>query len=81
MNAPLEAETAAFKRELPNLMSQEGKFALVIGDQVVGTFETYADAVQAGYAKVALERPFLVKKITTIEEAAHYSRPLRACRA
>lgn len=78
--ADLERELAAFHAALPELLSEEGKFALVIGDDVVSTFESYADAIQAGYAKAGLT-PFLVKKITRIEEVASFSRPLALCLA
>jgi hypothetical protein len=40
---------------------REGKFALVHDGQVVGTFDTYADALSEGYRFFKLE-PFLVKQ-------------------
>jgi hypothetical protein len=80
MSNSLEKETAVFKRELPRLLAEEGKFALIIGDSVIGTFESYSDALQAGYAKAGLG-PFLVKRISSIDEAAHFTRPLILCQA
>lgn len=77
----LSKELATFQKHLPDLLGRaEGKFALVIGDEVVGTFDTYADAVQDGYEKNGLT-PFLVKRISQIEESASFSRPLVLCQA
>lgn len=78
MSSQLVKETATFRRELPNLLSKEGHFALVVGDEVIGTFESYSDAIQAGYSKVGL-KPFLVKKITQIEESASFTRDFTLC--
>jgi hypothetical protein len=81
MNA-LRREIETFRRELPSLLgSAEGKFVLIIGDQVVATYDTYSDALKVGYEKAGVE-PFLVKCVTSEEDVAHFSRPLRvACLA
>ncbi len=50
---------------LPELLQQQGKFALIKGAEVVGTFDSYRDAVTAGYQRFKLE-PFLVKRIAAI---------------
>jgi hypothetical protein len=46
---------------------------LVHGDKVVGLFDTYRDALAAGYEQFQLE-PFLVKQISVAEEALQFSR-------
>jgi hypothetical protein len=71
----LDRELATFKTALPNLMIDQGKFALVSGDEVLGTFDTYADALKAGYEKLGV-RPFLVKKIAADENIAYFTRDL-----
>jgi hypothetical protein len=58
----LEKELESFQRELPNLLAEEGKFVVVSGDQVVGAYTSYEDALKVGYEKFGL-KPFLVKKI------------------
>jgi hypothetical protein len=73
MSAALERELKTYKAELPALMAQEGKFVLIFEDKVLGTFEAYSDAIQAGY-KAAGVKPFLVKKITGDETIAYFSR-------
>jgi hypothetical protein len=74
----LEKELEIFHRELPGLLAQEGRFALVAGDQVLGTYDTYRDAIQAGYAAVGLN-PFLVKQIEAIETVHLFTRDLKTC--
>jgi hypothetical protein len=71
----LEAELETFHRELPNLLAEEGKFVVVSGDQVVGTYTSYEDALKIGYEKCGL-KPFLVKKIQALEQVQYFSRDL-----
>lgn len=73
----LKTEIETFEKLLAQLVTDaEGKFALVVGDKLVGTYETYGDAVQEGYKIAGLDKQFLVKKISLVGDAAHYSRPL-----
>jgi len=74
----LERELAAYKAKLAELAANEGKFALVHGDQVVDVFETYADAIKEGYSKFGLD-PFLVKQIQAIERVQFVSRFADPC--
>ena len=76
----LAKENQTYLRLLPTLLAEEGKFALILGDNVVGTFDTYADAIKVGYEKAGLT-PFLVKRITQVEDSVSFSRPLILCRA
>jgi hypothetical protein len=47
----LEQELATYKSKLPELHDDQGKFALVRGDALVGVYGTYDDALNAGYEK------------------------------
>jgi hypothetical protein len=58
----LEKELATYRRALPGLLESEGKFALVQGNQVVGAWESYEDALRVGFERYGLS-PFLIKKI------------------
>jgi hypothetical protein len=62
----LERELKTFEDQLPHLLANEGKFVLIQGDQIAGFFDTYADAIQAGYEKFELTA-FLVKQIQAVE--------------
>jgi hypothetical protein len=77
---PLAKETAAYERMLPVLMNDEGKFALIFGDNLIGVFAAYDEALRAGYEKAKLA-PFLVRRISGAETLAYFSRDIdHACR-
>lgn len=77
----LETELATYKSILPKLLADQGKFAVIKGTELIGTFEAYSDALQAGYQRVGVDQ-FLVKKISADEQVAYFSRDLRAaCQA
>ncbi|MFI5251208.1 MAG: hypothetical protein ACHQQQ_02145 [Bacteroidota bacterium] len=71
----LEKELETYKRELPNLLVNEGKFVLIKGDKVIDTFATYEDAIKEGYKICGLE-PFLVRKIQAVEQVHFFTRPI-----
>lgn len=75
MADPLAAELEVFKANLPNLLADEGKFALIVGKELVGVFSSYDDALKIGYEKAGL-KPFLVKKISGTETIAYFSRDI-----
>lgn len=79
--AALEVEIATYRRVLPSLVNDEGKFVLIRRDEVVGKFDSYEDALKDGYSKFGLE-PFLVKQISQVEPVANFTRRyLAPCRA
>ena len=73
----LETELGAFRKKHPSLLKDEGRFALVHESYVEGTYDTYRDALKAGYTKFHLE-PFLVKKIETVESVIRFNREIRS---
>jgi len=72
MNA-LEKELATYRDKLQSLLPEAGKFALIHDSEVVGTFDTYADALTEGYKVFGLN-PFMVKQIEAIEQAHFIAR-------
>lgn len=71
----LVKELATYQAKLPELLGSVGKFALVKGDEVVGVYDTYADALKIGYGRFKLE-PFLVKQIAPSEKIHFFTREL-----
>jgi hypothetical protein len=69
----LEKELATYASKMPELASQIGKFVLIRGDEVLGTFTSYEDAIKEGYEKCGLS-PFLVKQIEAVESIQFLSR-------
>ena len=74
----LEKELATYRRKLPELAADEGKYVLIHGETVVDVFGSYEDALKEGYAKFKL-RPFFVKQIQLIEHSQFISRILPPC--
>jgi hypothetical protein len=71
----LEKELAAYQAKLQELKQHEGKFVLIHGDEVIDTFNTYEDALKAGYKQFGLD-PFLVKQIQSVEPVFCFTRPI-----
>jgi hypothetical protein len=71
----LKAELETYKTHLPKLTGSEGKFVLISGADVLGTYDTYHDALSVVYEKLGV-KPFLVKKISSIEAISYFTREL-----
>jgi hypothetical protein len=69
----LEKEIATYLEKKCELLANEGKFALIHGDELAGIWDTYEDALKVGYEKYGLA-PFLVKKIEAVEAVNYYMR-------
>ena len=68
-----------YKAKLAELKAFEGKFALIHGSDVLGTFTSYEDAMKEGYSTLGLNEPFLVKQIQAMEQAHFISRFVEQC--
>ena len=69
----LDLELRFFNAHRSELLQQaEGKFALIKGDTLLGTFENEAIAIRRGY-QVLGNVPFLVKKITQVDIPQNFS--------
>ena len=75
---PLETEIKTYAEKLPELLAEQGRFVLVCGKDVIATFAAYEDALAAGYEKCGV-KPFLVKRISAVEQANFFSRSLELC--
>ena len=69
----LERELETYRQKLPELLCDEGKFALVREDALIGIYGTYGDALEVGYQRFGLA-PFLVKQIQLVEPVQFISR-------
>jgi hypothetical protein len=57
-----ERELEVYRARLPELLGDEGKFAVLLGDEVAGVFDDHDEAVDAGYLRYG-KAPYLVKRI------------------
>ena len=72
----LDRELKTYSEHLPELAGQAGKYVLIHGKEVAGTFDTYEDAVTVGYKTFKL-KAFLVKQISPAESAMSFTRDLQ----
>lgn len=75
MKNPLQQELETFERLKDQLLQDEGKFAVISGKELLGVYSTYDDALQIGYERYNLT-PFLVKKISAVEQINFFTRDL-----
>jgi hypothetical protein len=62
---PIATDLNAFLREVPRLVDEgeEGRYALIDGGIFLSTWDTYSNALQAGYEKFGAGGLFIVQKI------------------
>ncbi len=74
----LERELETYQKLLHGELAAEvGRYALITKDDLLGVFDSYNDALTAGYKECGLD-PFLVKKIAAVETIAYFTRDLGA---
>ena len=71
----LEKELECYKRKLPELLNEQGKYVLVAGDDLIGVSGTYEDALKQGYNLFGLQ-PFFVQQIQPVEQPQFITRLL-----
>ena len=75
----LDDELRFFRSHLIDMLGSngeyEGKYSVIKGSDVQGPFETYEEALEAGYGRYGLV-PFLVKKLERDGSILYFSRPL-----
>ena len=69
----IQTEIKTYNEKLPDLLTKEGKFVVIKGDEVIGTFDTYADAILTGRDKFKGD-VFLVKQIAQHEQIFYFTR-------
>src|SRR3954469_8519668 len=59
------AEMNAYMREAPRLLREgnEGRYVLISEDQLFGVWDTFGDALEAGYERFGLDGRFIAQKI------------------
>jgi hypothetical protein len=59
----INEEHEAYRKVLPQLSREYGRYVLISGREVVATFESLDDAVEQASTSIGVRRPFLVKRI------------------
>ncbi|HUY91878.1 MAG TPA: hypothetical protein VMV10_24270 [Pirellulales bacterium] len=71
----LKTELQTYEKHKESLLGKEGKYVLIHGTEIGGVWDTYEDALQAGYQKFGMA-PFLVKQIQGIERVQFFTREI-----
>jgi hypothetical protein len=71
----LERELAVYRDHLPGLLSAEGKYVVIKGEDIAGVYGTLDDALGAGHGKYG-PVSFLVKQIRATEPILYFARDL-----
>jgi hypothetical protein len=67
MTEVLSKELKTYEANLGNLLgSYEGKFVLIHGEKILGTFDSQMDAIAWGYRELG-NIPFLVKQVLKVD--------------
>lgn len=64
----LTAEREVFESNLHEWGEHTGRFVLIKGNDVVGFYDTYVDAIAQGYLQFDLE-PFFVRQVSQYQSA------------
>ena len=75
----LKTELDTYHREKLRLVAEhEGKYVVIDGTAVDSVWDTYEDALKAGYGRFGLEA-FLVKQIQRVDQVHFFTRDLAPC--
>jgi hypothetical protein len=73
-----EKETETYRRLLPKLLNDEGKFVVIYGEELAGIWDTWEDALGEGYARYH-QAHFMVKQICEVEPVYTITRLVAPC--
>ena len=74
-------ELSTYEREKELLVNgNEGRYVVIRDDIVAGIWDTYEDALKAGYERFGLEQ-FLVKQIQGIDRIQFFTRDIEICQS
>ena len=72
----LASELETYEAERERLLGESsGKYVLIRGEEIVGAYDTEADAVAEGYRRFG-NVPFLVKLVSPVDEPANFLSPV-----
>jgi len=65
----LDKEIATYREHFQELLAHEGKYVLIVGEEIIGLYDTREEAIRAGYERFG-PIPLLARKISREEEVA-----------
>jgi hypothetical protein len=72
----LKMELETYEKHKERLIAEsDGRFVVIRGENILGVYDTYEDALEAGYEKAGLNQ-FLVKKIQRVDQVHFFTRDI-----
>lgn len=68
----LDRELETYRAHLIELLADEGKYVVIRGDQILGAFNSYEEALRAGYERYGATS-FLVRPIQRDEPVLYFA--------
>jgi len=65
----LDKELATYRANLQELLVHEGKYVLIVGEEIIGLYDTRGEAISAGYERFG-PIPLFTRKVALKEEVA-----------
>jgi hypothetical protein len=76
-----DRERAAYERlKLELLARAEGKYVVLVGEELEGPVDSFGDALRAGYRRFG-RGPLYVKRVHSVESVVEVSRDIVPCRS
>ncbi len=74
-----DRERAAYERLKPELLARaEGKYVVLVGEEIEGPVDSFGDALRAGYRRFG-HGPLYIKQVQTVEPVVEVSRDIVPC--
>ncbi len=76
-----DRERAAYERLKPELLARaEGKYVVLVGEEIEGPVDSFGDALRAGYRRFG-HGPLYIKQVQAVEPVVEVSRDIVPCRS
>ncbi len=72
-----DTELQTYQKSLSTWLAEEGKqgkFVVILGEEVLGFYDTRNEALTEGYKKYGLEKSFFVQQIKPVQTVAFMTR-------
>ncbi len=80
MTTALLQESETYRTRLPGMLgAHDGQYVVIKGDSLTHFAESYQEALEWAYEKFGLD-DFFVKKVSSDQGLAHFTRDLGPCR-
>jgi hypothetical protein len=74
MFSVLSKEELVYKKNIDQFIREgDGKYVVIQDDKCLSFFDTEFDALKAGYSQFNAQKPFLLRKVSSVENLHYFS--------